>query len=171
MKRVIALALAIPLLLAGCMFPQGWHWPRTTTSGSSTAETVVYWQNNAISTQASVIGWAAGYYNGHPELKIVVTTNCPLHSNCIRWQTGQNGGGVTGIGIGADKHLLDAVVTLDDAVANNTSGRLITFHEACHAFGGGFTPPGSASIHEFCNWYWRALIFSEISKVYHDDPG
>jgi hypothetical protein len=156
--------LAVLVLLAGgCMFPQGWHWPRT---GADTAQTHVYWQNDTAG-QYGVVAWVGWYYNGHPELAIHLVDTCLASVNCVVWRTGNNGGGSTNISIGGNAHLVRATVTLDNQVSNDAGGRQIVFHETCHALGGGF----GADIHSMCNWYWRALVFSGIARVYHNDPG
>jgi hypothetical protein len=145
------------------MFPQGWHWPRT---GADTVQTHVYWQDDTAG-QHDVLAWAGGYYNGHPELAIHLVDTCPNGVNCVIWRTGVNGGGSTSISFNSSKHLLHATVTLDHLVTNDFGGRLIVFHEGCHSFGGGF----GTDIHQLCNWAYRTMIFTEIARVYHDDPG
>lgn len=169
--RWMLLVGALALLLAGCMFPQGWHWPRTIATGSPTNNvTVVYFaaRYGLASYQLAPITWAAGYYNGHPELDIRVVDRCPAGRNCVLWRTEDLTYPVVGrttISFNSFKHLLSATVMLDIGV----DSRSVVFHEACHAFGGGFTPPGSPSIHELCNWAYRSLIFDEVARVYHAD--
>lgn len=153
------------------MFPQGWHWPRLSTTGSSTAETTVYVATrDLVGYQLDDVTWAAGYFNGHPELVMRVVDTCPAGRNCIRTQTQDLTYptiGLTSVSFNSSRHLLSSTLRLDPVV----NSRAPVFHEMCHGLGGGFTPPGEASIHEFCNWEWRSLIFDEISRVYHDDPG
>jgi hypothetical protein len=166
-----SLVAALPLLLGGCMFPQGWHWPRL---GSNTTETIVYVQNDVVSYQGDDLAWATGYYNGHPELAIRLVDTCPAGVNCIVARTvdlAYPTVGLTGISIGADRHLLNSLMRLDPVVGaagmTEFNTRLVFFHELCHAFGGGF----GEDIHELCNWPYRAMIFDEIARVYHDDSG
>jgi hypothetical protein len=167
MKRLTLLAV-LPLL-GGCMFPQGWHWPRT---GASTTVTVVYVQNDVASWQGDYLAWTTGYYNGHPELAIRLVDTCPAGVNCIRVVTQEisPSAGLTGISTGSSPHILTSLLRLDPDVGRVGTvfgTRLIFFHEFCHALGGGFRD----DIHHLCNWDWRASIFSEIARVYHDDHG
>jgi hypothetical protein len=157
------------------MFPQGWHWPR---SGANTIETVIYVQNDVAGYQGDYLAWTAGYYNGHPELAIRMVDTCPAGVNCIVARTQDLAyptWGLTSVGCCLPTNHVGNVVMRFDPLLGTFgtvySTRLIFFHEFCHALGGGFTPSGAASIHEFCNWEWRTLIFSEITRVYHDDPG
>jgi hypothetical protein len=167
--------LILALVLSGCMFPQGWHHPRTLarTGSSSTVETTIYVQNDVQTHQGPYVSWAVGYYSLHPELVLRMVDTCPVGKNCIRvWTEGNLGGNsaLTGIGFDSSRHILDAWMRLDPSVGRLgtiSSNRQILFHEFCHALGGGF---GDA-IHSLCNWPWRALIFQEISRVYHNDPG
>lgn len=150
------------------MFPQGWHWPRTSATGSATTTaTVVYWATAGVAGyQLPAIAWAAGYYGKHPELDVRVVDRCPAGRNCVLWRTADLPYPVVGrttISIGGSKHLVAASVVLDVGV----DSRGVVFHEACHAFGGGF----GEDVHQFCNWTHRELIVTEISRVYHDDPG
>jgi hypothetical protein len=175
MTKLLGIVVAA-LLLGGCMFPQGWHWPRT---GTNTTETVIYVaaRYGLASHQLPYVTWAAGYYNSHPELAIRVVDRCPAGINCVVVSTLNLPYPVVGstwVSTGSTPHLLGSGLRLDPDVGRNmsaTQSRLTVFHEFCHALGGGFTPPGAASIHEFCNWKWRSLIFAEISRVYHNDPG
>lgn len=171
MRRLGIIFLA-PLLLAGCMFPQGWHWPRTAPTTASTIQTVVYVQNDVVGYQGPYLAWAATYYDSHPELALRMVDTCPAGVNCIKVRTedlAYPNVGLTGVSIGGERHLLTSWMRLDLQVgsANTVSwGKRVLFHEFCHALGGGFRD----DIHSYCNFEHRALIFSEITRVYHNDP-
>lgn len=171
MRRLLV-PLGAALLLAGCHFPQGWHWPRTFEAmapSASTQQTVVYWaKGEAFRYQDPVIAWAAAVYDAHPELAIKLVDTCPAGRNCVVWDTGNNGGGLTSVSIGSNRHLVAARVVLDDQVTDDATGRKIAYHEACHALGGGFTDEAG---HRMCNYENRAHNNADISAVYHDDPG
>ena len=167
--RRLGFVVLLGVLLGGCMFPQGWHWPRL---GANKVETIVYVQNDVVGYQGDYLLWTVGYYNAHPELSIRMVDVCPTGVNCIVVRTVEisPNAGLTGVSIGADRHLLNSTMRLDPDVgrvgtASNT--RMVFFHEFCHALGGGFRD----DIHALCNWAYRVLIFEEISRVYHDDPG
>jgi hypothetical protein len=172
MRRLALAPLAVLVLLGGCMFPQGWHWPRY---GTDTAQTHVYVQNDLVGYQSDDLGWTAGYYNGHPELAIHVVDVCPAGVNCIVARTvdlAYPTVGLTSVGCCSPvNHIGNSVLRLDPVIgaAGTTefNTRVTIFHEFCHALGGGF----GDDIHELCNWAWRAAIFAEVARVYHDDPG
>jgi hypothetical protein len=166
-----ALITALVFMAAGCHFPQGWHWPRYTSTGSTTTQTLVYWQNDVVGYQGPYVAWAATVYDSHPELTVRMVDTCPAGRNCIVWRTGNNGGGTTWISIGGSRHLMAATVTLDDGIGRDgtiLNSQKIVYHEACHAYGGGF---GDEAQHAMCNFEHRAHTLSDIGRVYHNDPG
>jgi len=165
--------VAAVLLLGGCNWPQGWHWPRTATSGSNTVETQIYVQSNVVSYQRPYVAWIARVWDQHPELVVQVTdTPPPVGYNRIVIRTGNNRGGVTSISWDSANHLVAATITLDDGVARDDTdfqAKNIIYHEFCHALGGGW---GGDDIHQMCNRYpWHSHNWDEVSRVYHDDPG
>jgi hypothetical protein len=168
MKRLALLAV-LPLL-GGCMFPQGWHWPRL---GSNTTETVVYVQNDVAGYQGPYLAFAASYYSLHPELAIRMVDTCPTGVNCVVARTenlAYPNVGLTWVSTGSTPHLLKSVLRLDPdvgRVGTISYSKMLVFHEFCHALGGGFRD----DIHHLCNWAYRSAIFSGIARVYHNDPG
>jgi hypothetical protein len=166
-RRLLLLAV---LVLGGCHWSQGWHWPRL---GPNTTATIVYVQNDVVGYQGDYLSWATNYYTGHPELIMRLVDTCPAGANCIVARTREifPYAGLTRIGT-SGKHILYAVLLLDPDVGRvgTVSGsRQVVFHEFCHALGGGFST--SEAIHRLCNWEFRDHTWSEISRVYHDDPG
>jgi hypothetical protein len=171
MRRLALLAVLV-LTAAGCHWSQGWHWPRYTSTGSTTTQTLIYWQNDVVGYQGDYLAWAANLYTSHPELIVRLVDTCPAGRNCVRWRTGNNVGGLTSISVGAHGHILSALVTLDDGIGRDGTvqgSRNVVAHEACHALGGGFST--SEAVHAMCNLSNLAHTWEEISRVYHDDPG
>lgn len=173
MRRLLVFLVA-PLLLAGCNWPQGWHYPRTAASGSNTVETQIYVQDDVVWYQRPYVAWIARVWDQHPELVVHVTdTPPPAGYNRIRIVTGNNGGGVTGISIGSNQHLIAATITLDDGVARDDTdaqAKDIVYHEFCHGLGGGFDT-ATEKVHAFCNREWHQVNWDDVTRVYHDDPG
>jgi hypothetical protein len=170
--RLFAASVGLVAALTGC-WPQGWHWARTPASGSSTTQTLVYWQNDVVGYQGPYVAEGARIYDSHPELTVRMVDTCPAGRHCIRWVTedlAYPNVAITSVATGSGTHLAVATVRLDPDVGRNMSvefSKGVIFHEACHGYGGGF---GDGPIHEGCNH--KSLVWSEISRVYdHNHPG
>jgi hypothetical protein len=170
MKKTLGFLILI-LALTAC-WPQGFHQARTAASGSSTTQTLVYWQNDVVGYQGPYLAWGASLYDSHPELVVRLVDTCPAGRHCVRWVTqdlAYPNVALTGIAWDSSAHIVNAVVRLDPYVGHGGTvdySKGVVRHEACHAFGGGF---GDQAVHEGCNNL--NLVWSEITRVFHDDPG
>lgn len=179
-KVVTSLAATVLVLsLSGCMFPQGWHWARTAATGSSTTQTQIYVKDDVVSYQRPYVAWIASVWNQHPELVVQTTdTMPPAGYNVIVIRTQDLPYpyvGLTSVGCcSAGNHIGNSTMRLDPVVGSaqtDAQSKNTIYHEFCHALGGGFTPPGGTDIHQFCNREYHALIWDEVTRLYHDDPG
>lgn len=168
MKR-LALLAALVAVVAGCHFPQGWHWPRT---GTDTVQTWVYFQNDVVGYQGPYVAWLAGELTKHPELAVRMVGTCAAGVNCVRWVTDDRNGALTVVATGNSPHLVGATVYLDDGIGHTESvsvSKGYVWHEGCHALGGGWNKPGYPDIHSLCNPEHRRHHMADISRVYHFD--
>jgi hypothetical protein len=170
--------LVLVLALTGC-WPQGFHWARTASSGSSTTQTLVYWQNDVVGYQGPYLAYGANLLDSHPEITVRLVDTCPAGRHCIRIVTqdlAYPNVALTGIAWTSDNHIVNSLVRLDPLVGRDTTveySKGVIRHEIlCHAMGGGFDNPNISSddwIHTSCNDL--NLVWRELSRVYHDDPG
>jgi hypothetical protein len=163
--------LVLIVALAGCHFPQGFHFPRLASIGSSTTQTLVCFQNDLAGYQGPYMAYAASLLNDHPEVAVTTRDMCPTTMNRIIWRTREVSPwwGLTNIAWSGN-HLVWSDIRLDPQGVGYSgtveNSKRIVRHELCHAMGGGF---GTQAQHDLCS-DWRHT-FADIASVYHDDPG
>jgi len=170
--------LAAVLLLAGCNWSQGWHWPRVPPRIYQ-GQTVVYFDVGHLtrSDHRAIADWARYQWTRSPVVAIRLVNACSTNSNCVHWRTSNLPypiNGRTAISIGSNNHLIAATVNVDTDL-NNADPVYVRRETGCVeamlALGGGWDDPATSfDEHSIgCNGrgYPTAHDYEEIARVYN----